>query len=223
MLTGIQVDLKGVDFQSSDFVELYFGRSVAPGFLAWAIPAEDLTRVGLCTWDIDQAPAVYLKKFLARPEFSKGRKVSLASGKIPIGPGRSAARGRIALVGDAASHAKPLSGGGVYTGVRGAELCAEVVDRFLVGPESSDLADYDSLWKNEFGKELSRAFRVRKIFLNLTDKKIDKALRIFAEPEVRQLLESRGDIDYPASLSSAVLKLAPKLAQFSPQIIESLL
>jgi len=223
MLTGIQVDLKGVDLQSSDFVELYFGRSVAPGFLAWAIPAEDLTRVGLCTWDIDQAPAVYLKKFLARPEFSKGRKVSLASGKIPIGPGRSAARGRIALVGDAAGHAKPLSGGGVYTGVRGAELCAEVVDRFLVGRESSDLADYDSLWKNEFGKELSRAFRVRKIFLNLTDKKIDKALRIFAEPEVRQLLESRGDIDYPASLSSAVLKLAPKLAQFSPQIIESLL
>ncbi len=222
MLTGIQVDLKGVEIDP-DFVELYFGRSVAPGFFAWAIPAGDLTRVGLCTWDTELAPAYYLKKFLSKPGFSKARRVSLASGKIPIGPGRTAVSGRIALVGDAACHAKPLSGGGVYTGVKGGELCGHVVDRFLSDPKVKDLREYDSLWKDEFGRELSRAFRVRKVFLNLTDKKLDKALRIFAEPDVRQLLESRGDIDYPASLSSAVLKLAPKLAQFSPQVIESLL
>ena len=222
MLTGIQVDLKGADMDP-DFVEVYLGRNIAPGFFAWAIPAEDLTRVGLCTWDVDDAPAVHLKRLLARPEFSKARKVSVASGRIPIGPGRSAVRGRILLVGDAACHAKPLSGGGVYTGIRGAELCAQVVDSYLSSHGHHDLDEYDFLWKEEFGKELSRAFRIRKIFINLTDKKIDKALRIFAEPDVRRLLEERGDIDYPASLSSAVLKLAPKLAQFSPQIIESLL
>jgi len=222
MLTGIQVDLKGCDLQS-DFVELYFGKNVAPGLFAWAIPAEDLTRVGLCTWDAELAPAVYLKKLLSRPDFVKGKRVSLSAGKIPIGPGRTAVRGRIALVGDAACHAKPLSGGGVFTGIRGADLCAQVVHEFLSDGESQDLSRYDSLWKEEFGKELSRAFRIRKVFLNLTDKKLDKALRIFAEPDVRRLLERQGDIDYPASLSSSVLKLAPKLAQFSPQIIESLL
>jgi digeranylgeranylglycerophospholipid reductase len=222
MLTGIQVDLKGVDLQS-DFVELYFGKNVAPGFFAWAIPAGDLTRVGLCTWDTEVAPAAYLKKLLSRPDFVKGRRVSLSSGKIPIGPGKTAVHGRIALVGDAACHAKPLSGGGVFTGVRGAELCSQVVHELLSDRQSSDLGRYDSLWKEEFGKELSRAFRVRKVFLNLTDKKLDKALRIFAEPDIHRLLERQGDIDYPASLSSSVLKLAPKLAQFSPQIIESLL
>jgi digeranylgeranylglycerophospholipid reductase len=177
----------------------------------------------LCTWDSDQAPATYLRKFLARPEFSGGRRVSLVSGKIPVGPGKSATRGRIALVGDAACHAKPLSGGGVFTGVRGGELCAKAVDEALSSGPGEDLSGYDTLWKDEFGKELSRAFRVRKVFLNLTDKKLDKALRIFAEPDVHRLLEKHGDIDFPASLSSAVLKLAPKLAQFSPQIIESLL
>ena len=222
MLTGIQVDLKGADVDP-DFVEVYLGRNIAPGFFAWAIPAEDLTRVGLCTWDVEDAPAVFLKKLLSRPEFLKGRKVSVASGKIPIGPGRTAVNGRILLVGDAACHAKPLSGGGVYTGIRGAELCAQVVDSFLSCRADHGLREYDALWKDEFGKELSRAFRIRKIFLNLTDKKIDKALRIFGESDVRKLLEEHGDIDYPASLSSAVLKLAPKLAQFSPQIIESLL
>ena len=222
MLTGIQADLKGVEIDP-DFVQLFFGRDVAPGFFAWAIPAGELTRVGLCTWESEVTPAEYLKKFLARPEFSNGRRVSLASGKIPIGPGRTAVGGRVVLVGDAACHAKPLSGGGVYTGVKGGELCAAALDRCLEATCEDDLTIYDSLWKNEFGKELARAFRVRKVFLNLTDKKLDKALRIFDEPEVRRLLEQRGDIDYPASLSSAVLKLAPKLAQFSPQIIESLL
>jgi len=222
MLTGIQADLRGVDLDS-DFVELYFGRNVAPGFFAWAIPAEDLTRVGLCVWDADLPPAAYLKKFLSRPDFAKGKRVSLSAGKIPVGAGKTAVRGRIALVGDAACHAKPLSGGGVFTGVRGAELCAKVVKEFMSDGRPSDLGQYDSLWREEFGKELSRAFRIRKVFLNLTDKKLDKALRIFADPDVRQLLERHGDIDYPASLSSSVLKLAPKLAQFSPQIIESFL
>ena len=222
MLTGIQVDLKGVE-ADPEFVEIYLGRDVAPGFFAWAIPAADLVRVGLCTWDAGDIPAEYLKRFLARPQFRHAKKVSMASGKIPLGAGRSAVSGGIMLVGDAACHAKPLSGGGVYTGVRGAELCADTAVMFLESRGRTSLAEYDSLWKDEFGKELSRAFRIRKVFLNLTDKKIDKALRIFAQPGVKKLIEQKGDIDYPASISSSVLRLAPKLAQFSPQIIESLL
>jgi len=222
MLTGIQADIKGADIEQ-EFVQVYLGRNIAPGFFAWVIPAGDVARVGLCTWDARELPVNYLRKFLTRPEFRGARNVSTTSGKIPIGPGSSAVSGRILLVGDAACHAKPLSGGGVYTGVRGAELCAEAVDMFLETHSEPALLEYDRLWKEEFGKELSRAFRIRRVFLNLTDKKIEKALRIFAEPEVRRLLEQQGDIDYPASLASSVLRLAPKLAQFSPQIIESLL
>jgi len=222
MLIGIQIDMKGVELDQ-DFVELYLGRNVAPGFFAWAIPAGDICRVGLCTWNSEIPPAEYLKKMLSLREFSRARRVSLASGRIPIGHCRSAVRGRILLVGDAACHAKPLSGGGVYTGVKGAELCADAINRSFASEGLHGVDEYDRLWKEEFGKELSRAFRIRKVFLNLSDKKIDKALRIFAEPDVRELLENRGDIDYPASLSQAVLKLAPKLADFSPQIIKSLL
>ena len=107
--------------------------------------------------------------------------------------------------------------------VRGAELCAETANSFLESRGRTSLAEYDNLWKDEFGKELSRAFRIRKVFLKLTDKKIDKALRIFAQPEVKRLMEQKGDIDYPASISSSILRLAPKLVQFSPQVIESLL
>lgn len=222
MLTGIQVDLVGAELDP-DFVELYLGEKVAPGFFAWAIPAGDASRIGLCTWRAEHAPAVYLKKLLARPELAKAKKVSSYSGKIPVGPGRTARSGRILLAGDAACHAKPLSGGGVYTGIRGAELCAECAHSFLTTGEESALGSYDPLWKEAFGKELAKAFRLRKVFVSLNDKKIDKALRIFSEPSLLELVQERGDIDYPASLTTQVLKLAPKLAQFSPQLIESLL
>ncbi len=220
LLSGIQADLKGVDFDP-DFVDLYLGREIAPGFFAWAIPAGDLLRVGLCTWDASRTPAEYLKRFLGRPQFAKGRKVSTAAGRIPIGVSRSAMGGRILLVGDAACHAKPLSGGGVFTGLKGAEMCAKAVGNHL--SFGTPLEEYDQLWKTSFGRELSRAFRVRRIFLNLTDKKLEKALRLFSDPRVKRLLEEQGDIDYPASISGAVLTMAPKLAQFSPQVIRSLL
>lgn len=222
MLRGVQVDLKGVEIEP-DLVEIYTGHSVAPGFFAWAIPAGELVRIGLCTWRSEFPPATYLRKLLSRPEFAKGKRISTASGQIPVGPMSSAVSGSILLVGDAACHAKPLSGGGIYTGTKGAELASGVVGEYLDSHGISSLDEYDPLWKAEFGRELSRAFRIRKIFLELSDKKMDKALRIFDGPEVRALIEERGDIDYPASLSSPVLKMAPKLAQFSPQLIKSLL
>lgn len=222
ILTGIQADLAGAEIDP-EFVELYLGEKVAPGFFAWAIPAGDVARVGLCTWRGEHAPAVYLKKLLTRPQFRMARRLSSSSGKIPVGPGSTARSGRILLAGDAACHAKPLSGGGVYTGIRGAELCAECTDRFLSTDDDQALVAYDSLWKDAFGRELVKAFRLRKVFVSLSDKKIDKALRIFSEPSLLSLVQERGDIDYPASLSTQVLKLAPKLAQFSPQLIESLL
>lgn len=222
VLRGIQVELTGVE-SDPEFVDLYLGSKVAPGFFAWSIPAGDVSRVGLCTWGESHLPSTYLKGLLSRPEFAGATQVSKSSGRIPLGAGRSAVSGRIMLVGDAACHAKPLSGGGVYTGMKGAEICADVACRFMEDPGENPLSDYDPLWREAFGVELSRAFRIRKVFLTLTDMKIDRALRMFDDPEVRRLIEETGDIDYPSALSKSVLKLAPKLAQFSPQLIKSLL
>jgi len=222
MLRGIQADLRGVD-SDPDFVEMFLGRNIAPGFFAWSVPAGDLTRVGLCTWDSRHTPSHYLKRLLSRPEYSRAERVSTASGMVPVGAGKTAVGDRILLVGDAACHAKPLSGGGVYTGVKGASLCAQAASSYLRTGDPEALREYDTLWKEAFGRELARAFRVRKVFVNLSDKKIDSALRLFDDRSVRGLLESEGDIDYPASLAPSVLKLAPGLAKFSPEIIKSFL
>jgi len=222
MLSGFQVDLIGVE-HDPDFVNLYIGNKVAPGFFAWSIPAGDRVRVGLCVWKSDDLPSVYLKKLLSRPEFRGGKKISSSAGKIPVGIAKTAICGNILLAGDAACHAKPLSGGGVFTGIRGAQLASECAGRYLTTMQEVELRKYDRMWKDDFGRELASAFRIRKVFVSLSDKKMDRALRMFDDPEMLSLIRDRGDIDYPSSLSPYVLKLAPKLARFSPQLIESLL
>ncbi|MGB2582328.1 MAG: geranylgeranyl reductase family protein, partial [Thermoplasmata archaeon] len=158
VLHGFQTELTGVE-SDPDFVDLYIGSKIAPGFFGWSIPAGDVTRVGLCTWGEDELPSKYLKILLSRPEFANASQISRSAGRIPVGVGRSAVSGRIMLVGDAACHAKPLSGGGVYTGIRGAELCSDVARRHLDDPDGTSLSDYDALWREAFGQELSRAFR----------------------------------------------------------------
>jgi geranylgeranyl reductase family protein len=62
-----------------------------------------------------------------------------------------------ALLGDAAGFADPVTGEGIYYALRSAELFAQA---YLSG--RSD--DYESLWRNDFGRELKRAAEMRRRF-----------------------------------------------------------
>jgi geranylgeranyl reductase family protein len=62
-----------------------------------------------------------------------------------------------ALVGDAAGFADPVTGEGIYYGMRSAELFAEA---FLRG----DVSEYEQDWRDDFGKELRRASQMRRRF-----------------------------------------------------------
>jgi geranylgeranyl reductase family protein len=62
-----------------------------------------------------------------------------------------------ALLGDAAGFADPVTGEGIYYALRSAELFA---DCYLAGR----VADYERLWRADFGRELQRASRMRRRF-----------------------------------------------------------
>ena len=63
------------------------------------------------------------------------------------------------LVGDAAGHVNPLTGEGIPYALWSAELAAQAIT-------SGDLRLYDSLWRDEYGKDLKRAVALKKIFYN---------------------------------------------------------
>jgi flavin-dependent dehydrogenase len=120
--------------------------------------------------------------------------------------------------------AKPLSGGGLFTGMISAECAAgtalEAFEKNDLGEKA--LSGYQRLWKEKIGRELDRGYRVRKVFVRLSDKKLDAVGRLMARPDVTAILES-GDIDRPTDLAPAVLRSVPSLLRFSPQILGSLL
>lgn len=61
------------------------------------------------------------------------------------------------LVGDAAGHVDPISGGGILYALWGAKLAAEAI-------EKKDLKSYDQKWRTEFGKGLEERCKNRDTF-----------------------------------------------------------
>jgi flavin-dependent dehydrogenase len=152
------------------------------------------------------------------------KRLASYSGVIPMGTLSRTYADRVMIVGDAAAMAKPLSGGGLFTGMISAECAAgtalEAFEKNDLGEKA--LSGYQRLWKEKIGRELDRGYRVRKVFVRLSDKKLDAVGRLMARPDVTAILES-GDIDRPTDLAPAVLRSVPSLLRFSPQILGSLL
>lgn len=211
-----------------DFVKIFSGNDVAPGFFAWLIPAGDYARIGLCTSKDNTSPKHYFEKLLKNPEF---RKIagnikcrSYIAGLIPISKIAKTYSDNVMLVGDAAAQVKPLSGGGVYTGLKGAIHCANVAVKALESEDFSEevLKEYQKIWDEDLGKELKRAYFIRKIVRDLSDKQIEEGFEIFSDGKLLSLINKRGDIDYPTKLALPVLQKAPKLMKFTGPVLKSL-
>jgi len=218
---GLQMDLER-RLDDQDRVHVYVGQKVAPGFFAWEIPCGDFTRVGVCVSAGHAAPSTYLKRVLSMTDLKEEKVIASAAGVIPIGPPSRTYAERVMIVGDAAGQAKPLSGGGIYTGIVAAGCAAETAIEALERQEfgASALSKYQARWKREIGKELDRGSTLRRVYLGLSDEKLDEIGGILSKPKVLRLLR-HGDIDYPSKLAPKVVKAAPSLIKFAPRFIRS--
>ncbi len=211
-----------------DFVKIFSGNEIAPGFFAWLIPADDHARVGLCTSRGDKSPKHYFERLLKNPQFKKIagdiKCRSYTAGIIPISKIAKAYKDNVMLVGDAAAQVKPLSGGGIYTGLKGAIHCANAALKALESEDFSEevLKEYQNNWDEDLGKELKRAYLIRRIVRDLSDEQIEEGFEIFSDGKLLSLINKKGDIDYPTKLALPVLQKAPKLMKFTGPVLKSL-
>jgi len=220
---GLQVDLD-VRAEDESMVDIFMGNDVAPGFFAWSLPGGDFTRVGLCVSWQHGPPNVYLQKLLQRLELQDTPVLRRHNGRIPLGGRPRSYDDRLLLVGDAAGHVKPISGGGLQPGLTSAR-CAAQTAREALGNDRLDaraLSVYEKRWRKAVGQELRNGYRLRKIYVRLSDEKMDQAYEIVNREDVKRLLE-QGDIDHPSRLAPQMLRHLPSLLRFSPQIVGSLL
>jgi geranylgeranyl reductase family protein len=204
---GIGADIKKRSEQN-DIMILRIGSEFAPGFFAWEIPFGDTVRVGLCVKErTGSTPNEYLKKLLKATCVDAGDVLTKYSGKIPIG-GRPRSYGeRTLLIGDAAGQVKPVSGGGLYPICKAAPILARTASEGLRENDLSErrLSRYEKSWKKEIGKELSRGYRIRKIFTKMSDEELDKVYRTIDRDDIRSVLDGI-DIDDPGGVALPMLR-----------------
>ncbi|MDR2866072.1 MAG: NAD(P)/FAD-dependent oxidoreductase [Methanomassiliicoccaceae archaeon] len=217
---GVQADIRH-RADDQEMINIRIGSGTAPGFFSWEIPFGELTRVGLCTsWEYGP-PAEYLKRLLKKTGLDGCEVVSRYSGRIPIGGQRRTYADRLLLIGDAACQVKPISGGGLQPAFRSAYALAETVTEAFDEDDFSEkaLSVYGKRCAKDTGKELSRGYRLRKMFTSMSDPELNRIYDIADRESIRSILND-GSIDHPSDLilqmmrdPVTMLRLAPLLAK----------
>ncbi len=207
-------------------VEVYLGRKFAPGLFGWWIPdGRGGARVGIAA-DADGTSArVYFSRLLEHlgSRFSRpfGSPTAYLVSGIPIGTVPAISGERVVLVGDAAAQVKPLSGGGIFTGIRAAEIAARVAGEALRADDLgvARLARYDVAWRAEFSEEFRKALYLRRLFARLSDRELDAVVVARGHGSLGRTVVAFGDIDFPTSVARELLRESPGLMRLLPKAI----
>lgn len=198
--------------------DIFLGRAVAPGWFGWLIPVgPSRARVGTGAANGKPPGTCFRQLTEAYPAvFGAMRILRTTGGVVPLGLRPRCYGDRAMVVGDAAGQVKPLSGGGLYLGLLGAHLCAQVACEALARGDCSAvrLSRYQRLLQEEMGREIELALRHREVYLQLTDREVDELLRFLNRPYWRRIIAAYGDTDYPSLLAGRLLAAGPWAARF---------
>ncbi|MFO7991412.1 MAG: NAD(P)/FAD-dependent oxidoreductase [Thermoplasmata archaeon] len=213
--------LQAVIGRKAGGVEIFLGKDITPDFFGWSIPHPSGSLVGVASSDGNAFK--HLDNLLVKLKSEKSV-FALYAGVIPIGRLDSAVEDGVMLIGDAACQIKPLSGGGLYPGLKSADYCCDVAVKCLKGDKNDreSMREYDDLWQADIGKEISKGLWLRRLFKGFKDKDLNNLISALKEERVKSILENRGDIDYPSTLTKPVLKASPKLLKFAGPLIKNL-
>ena len=139
---GLDDHLRTVALEGNAAVDLerFAGRAwiefgVVPGGYGWVFPKADHVNVGVGGWH-SQGPQLraHLARLCREHGIPERELTDVRGHRLPLRrPGSTAARGRLALVGDAAGLVDPVSGDGIYEAVLSARLAAANALDILAG------------------------------------------------------------------------------------------
>jgi len=228
IVSGYEVVFEGLNIDPTKAI-VVSGKTYAPGFFGWAIPhgpTKALVGLGVCE---APRPAIeYFEEMVSRPPMKDylkdGVRKEAFAGCIPLGIVGKTFSDRAMVVGDAAAQVKPLSGGGLYTGLMAARHCGHVAAKALALGDCSRriLKQYQDHWDHSIGHELKNGALLRKLYINLSDEQIDQLVEIINSKDLLPLIVTYGDIDSPSILATVMIKRAPALLKFTGPLLKAL-
>jgi geranylgeranyl reductase family protein len=188
VLTGMQITAES-DF-NPDTIELWFGSKICPDFFGWVIPEnENFARIGLAS---SKKVAEYFDNFIRMRIKDKIKFKNKLAGPIRYGLIKNSVSDNVLLVGDAACHIKPFSGGGIIYGLIGANFAAEACIKAL---EKDDYSyqffkeNYDDVWKDKLAWPIKKGLITKNLIHSFSDNKLSFLFSIINKTKMKKLLE----------------------------------
>lgn len=157
-------------------LEIVTGHRWAPGGYAWLFPKSNgLAEVGLgvirtltgkdARWHLDK----FINESFLAERLQNLRILEVQGGGVPLAaPLKQQFADHLILVGDAARHVNPITGGGIHTALRCGKIAGEFLGEFLSAgkaPLASGLLEYQQRWSDALGSDMWRLYKQkRKIF-----------------------------------------------------------
>jgi digeranylgeranylglycerophospholipid reductase len=216
---GLQFTLTKLrQYINPDYCEYHVGiETVAPGGYVWVFPKdEESANVGIVisgNHARDVSAQTWLERFVER-RYPGASVLSVVAGGIPVtGVIKQLAMDGLMVVGDAAHQADPLTAGGISLGMLGAEMAMEVaVPAIKRGDVSTQtLREYETRWKERFGKMHAALLAVRKILSRMEQKQFDALIQKASQLPVETMT--------PAAFILELLKAHPMLLLESRTLI----
>ncbi|WP_420460529.1 geranylgeranyl reductase family protein [Neolewinella sp.] len=182
----LQFIVDGVETEG--LLEIVTGHEWAPGGYAWVFPkGHGYAEIGLgviatmtdkpAQWHLDK----FIRQSFFRRRFANSRILEVQGGGVPLAaPLRTQYADNLILVGDAARHVNPITGGGLHTAVAGGKIAAD----FLIGHlgdgmslQDGALRAYQTLWLEELGDKMWKLYGIKTdIFHNMNIQQRDQQL-----------------------------------------------
>ncbi len=200
---GVQTVQKA-EYEKDTF-EVYFGNDLCPEFFAWVVPeSEESAIVGLAT---KKTPSIFFERFM-KMRFGEDYKQNILSwrgGMIPeYDKDIATQKGNIFLVGDAATHVKATTGGGIIPGMRAAEALADSI---------KNKKDYNKEWRKKVGKDLWMHLKIREILNRFSDEDYNYLIELMEQERISSML-SKHEREYPSQFMAKMLLKEPRFLYF---------
>lgn len=161
---------------TSGLLEIVAGHEWAPGGYAWIFPkGYGYAEVGLgiirtvtdkdARWHLDH----FMQHSFLAGRLKDCRTLEVQGGGVPLAaPLKRQYADHILLVGDAARHVNPITGGGIHTALRGGMIAGAFLSDFLATgqpPIAAALAGFQQRWMDELGHAMWKLYDIKtKIF-----------------------------------------------------------
>lgn len=210
--SGAEYLLEGNGF-CADTIELHSGSRFAPGGYAWVFPkGPSRANVGVGVYPPlanHGAPRDYLDRFVDERFPGSERKRFIAGGISGSKPLKTMVGDGVLLVGEAARHNNPLSGGGIMNSLEAAQEAHRVIAGALSSNDTSKAAlqPYDEAWHKRNGRSIYKYALLRELLVRLDDDELTALVKVLG----RVVGTTQGRITDYAEIFRVAFKTTPGL------------